>query len=502
MVNYPWIVYVLIKAFPHAGGCEDWKDGALTEGRGLLVSYSRTDYFPFGCQVCKRLDLCDLQVSKCSRCKRVYYCGRKHQTADWSKHKRVCKAMSEVPLNKTPTDKENWEKIIKKQLSEMGTACSASGGMNPWNSSNFNLWIYQPHCQNCFVQVNLTTCKKCCSVAHCQRDECIAVFNVAHSTDACEAYCVRLASYVMALQQGTYLKVSSQTRSVVNLPPTWEEYFKQKLSDFEVPRELLRLPPVMAQLTDGLSSILTAVCSVDSLYGSMAIRESPFSIMSGAGVDITLSASLSALKNRSKVSIHFIGAELRELIGMESAVEEVLHWLPECRTLDIVLVGPNLPALKGDDDSDINGVRRPSRHRLCDECACNGCSIYMTTIQQLYHEAVDSGLINASPTLSVCLNSGLHEESSGLALSWQPTVELLYRCRTPTVFTAYCAQEIYEDAERVKSICAAFQETGAVLGQPVFCGPSLNPYRGLLPMPDPFQDNVFFYSNSHVFSMV
>ncbi len=40
------------------------------------------------CKVCNKTD----NVLKCSRCEKVYYCGKEHQNANWEDHKKVCKS--------------------------------------------------------------------------------------------------------------------------------------------------------------------------------------------------------------------------------------------------------------------------------------------------------------------------------------------------------------------------------------------------------------------------
>lgn len=417
--------------------------------------------------------------------------------------------MSEVPLNEKPLNATEWAVLNRGQLTTMSSTCVEFGCKDPWTSNNSHIWTYQPHCQSCFSQNSLVVCPTCCGVAHCAKEECIADFKSLHNSNACEAYCVRLAAYVMALQQGNYLKVSTQSRKSSPLPSSWAEYFRLALTDFEVPPQLINLPPVMAQLTDSLSMVLTAVNAMQSLYASLDPKsgsvKGSVDLISAAGVDLKSSESLSALRNQTAVSIHFIGAEVTELIGMESAMEEIMHWLPECRTLDVVLIGPSLPRLKDESGGDVDGVRRLSLTKLCDGCACCGCKLYITTAQKLYHNAVDEGIISACPSLAVCLNSGLHEESGGLAMTWRPTVELLHRKRIPTLFTGYCEAEIRQDAERVQQICAEVSvelNADRESSQAVFCGPMLNPFRGLLPMPEPFKDNAFFYYSCYTFSMV
>lgn len=67
-----------------------------------------------------------------------------------------------------------------------------------------------------------------------------------HTAEACEHYLNGFAAVVMSMQQGTHLIVCCQSRATeFRLPSNWNEYFQQKLNDFEVHEQLLLLPPVM-----------------------------------------------------------------------------------------------------------------------------------------------------------------------------------------------------------------------------------------------------------------
>jgi len=60
-------------------------DGTLNQHRlKKRVNKSRV------CETCQKTDAC----KTCSRCRKVYYCCRKCQVADWKEHKEVCKKLN------------------------------------------------------------------------------------------------------------------------------------------------------------------------------------------------------------------------------------------------------------------------------------------------------------------------------------------------------------------------------------------------------------------------
>jgi hypothetical protein len=60
-------------------GADDWAAGELSNTK-LPMSFSRVDHFPYACAVCRRSEMCGNSLSRCAKCKRVWYCCREHQT--------------------------------------------------------------------------------------------------------------------------------------------------------------------------------------------------------------------------------------------------------------------------------------------------------------------------------------------------------------------------------------------------------------------------------------
>ncbi len=45
------------------------------------------------CQICGTTD----NLSRCSKCKKMYYCTKEHQSDDWSVHKTICAKLAAIP---------------------------------------------------------------------------------------------------------------------------------------------------------------------------------------------------------------------------------------------------------------------------------------------------------------------------------------------------------------------------------------------------------------------
>ena len=455
----------------------------------LLFNIDRKDLFPYCCFVCRRTAAhCPgVNLSRCGKCKRVFYCSRDCQKQDFKKHKYLCQLMHDVPLlSDSCKTRSEWSAHLRGHLRQMRMASTAFYGKDIWQLS-FGLWLGQIHCQSCFSQVNLTICSTCGCVAHCNNSNCKKVFNELHSPESCECHCIRLAAYVMAKQQGNYLKVASRLRNPSNgndgalftpLPSTWGKYWSAKITDYEVPEALLRLPPVLAMLTDSMSYIFTAMHCLQQLHNCRLVRENVPS-------------------DASTLCIHFIGADVLDIAGGQAGIfEEILHWFPNIRQLEVVLVGPDM-------QSHGIGQRRLINDGMCSACSAKRCNVYITCISEMYHVAVNNNqlLAHHMPDVAMLCNSGLHEMVStegSLANMWAPTLQLLHGHKIPIAATSYTRQECEDDFKQLATVLDGTCDLEA-LKEHLVIPPSRNPFRGLLPMPDAFCDNEFFYNNNYYF---
>ena len=457
--------------------------------------------------------------------------------------------MHDIPLQKDAMTQFQWGTYLKEHLHDMRLTSQAFYNKDIWQNS-FCVWMCQPHCQTCFAQENLTVCETCGCVARCDKPVCQEAFKHTHSAMSCECHCIRLAAYVMAKQQSNYLKVSSLSRNTIQettdltasssssgmttltrLPSSWGAYWTEKITDYEVPEMLLRLPPVMAMLTDSMSYVFTAMHCLQQLHVHRAKHAS--------------SSSAASTASSSTLCIHFIGADVLDVFGAQAGVfEEILHWFPHVTQLELVLIGPDLQADREGERRLVSGSNEASA--LCNGCVAKHCSIYLTCIRALYHEAVEQHKLSTEymPTIAVLCNSGLHEGTSSsspgsLANTWAPTLEMLYDQRIPIVATSYTWEEARDDVTQLAAVLGLELETisgsevngelekekggdegglarmkvkvtwgegegeseGRGAGGELVIPPSRNPFRGLLPMPDTLCDNKFFYNNNYYFML-
>lgn len=253
------------------------------------------------------------------------------------------------------------------------------------------------------TQTHKTECSKCHFACFCEG--CSEVFATKHTPSACEKYVVNLAAFTMSAKNGTPLAMCSNSRvpahqpnkansaetaantdepasehrnsSSDTFPGSWAGYLAAKRGDqhFDLPEQFLRMPPVLAMLTDSLSVPLTIVYALHKHYGH------------------------ALLANMPHISVHIIGAtESFEDFGTHK-YEEIMHWLPACRSLSLSLVGPELA---------IEASTKNEEIQLCEGCVSAGCiPIQVNRALDLYHEWEGR---HKKPTLALACNSGLHQD--------------------------------------------------------------------------------------------
>ena len=223
-------------------------------------------------------------------------------------------------------------------------------------------------------------------------------------------------------------------------------------------------------LTDGLSFALTILHSLQQAYGA------------------------GTLSTMERVEVHVLGAEVAETTVGETKYEEILHWLPACRELVVVLVGTKFFVEMKDDKTFDTSLVPPNT--VCQRCAHSGVKMYIRPVHGLYHtvaslpsdEEVKQLVLNEDKvTLVLACHSGMHDPN--FTSSWEPTVKLLSQTNIPCVWTGYNANESEEDREKLLQF-----------GARIVSEPSVNPFRGLRPYPEVGEDNSFYYTN-HSYTM-
>lgn len=91
-------------------GCfTQWMDDNIDEKLCQYKEKMKNNTFtslhaPNVCAVCANTDL--NQLSRCSQCKSVKYCCKDHQIKGWKKHKKVCKKLAKMTVQRNIINKQ------------------------------------------------------------------------------------------------------------------------------------------------------------------------------------------------------------------------------------------------------------------------------------------------------------------------------------------------------------------------------------------------------------
>jgi hypothetical protein len=495
-------------------GSSAWSSGS----RPWQMNPQFDRFIPHVCELCRRGTRNGVKLTFCDGCRVAAYCCKAHKDLSKPKHQMACEAMQqynakvseEPPIEKRTS--QTHKDYLLNGLQFMSAYCRQLPGgnsqPNPFQNELIkNSWIFQRHCSNCFTVGSkegavLVDCKICHQSAHCSNSECATAFSVVHSDRHCENNLINSCSLVMAMQQGRPPISVSSDRAPPNsvLVAAWGPYMELKLGAFEIPPQMLEMPPVMAMLTDALSMPLTILHGLGLAYGTHV---------------------LSALET---VEVFIVGAEGPELIASNYRYEEIAHWLPALRSLIINFVGPAVPPG--------GGALRPCQ--TCPACATAGCKIFVRYFPGLMHEvfslssltsntpdpegkvlpaklllgtlearnsarvalAAHSGMFEILPALGVALRPKsevkspvvvdpvMVRQAESLRSSWFPTLALLASADVPLVCTEYTALQM-------EGTQFALHTAGLSLIKRA----RKNPFKGLRPFPEPFLPHSFYYSN-------
>ena len=180
-----------------------------------------------------------------------------------------------------------------------------------------------------------------------------------------------------------------------------------------------------------------------------------------------LESAIPDLASRATLTLHLLGPSMEEVKTLPLS-EEMLHLLPNLKTLILGFVGPDFPAIE--DES--KGLQKIE---CCPECILAGRTRQIFYSRSLYHDfhAKNPRAVEHPPDMLVAFNSG-HEDSDWD--SWQPTLRTILDMGKPAVFTTYNRQEALQEA-------SVFETTDADF----IVKPEENLWKGLLPHLDSFE---------------
>ncbi|KAJ7279736.1 hypothetical protein C8J57DRAFT_1712667 [Mycena rebaudengoi] len=416
------------------------------------------------CHKCCREE--DVELSRCGGCRRISYCGKECQDADWKRHKPMCKALTSLEKNsaaaatlvsllpkKPSSDLQEIRKLTDEQVDIYFTYLQRQTAVE-------HSWIHhEPRCLVCTrtemmmrmetgdVTQRLIPCPSCmrsfcCSPAHWE-----AAHTLHHRPSAdwrdglshCQMNTfVRLQAKVDTKHslldrrgQLLWVPVRVKSRWVSLKGKTWEGEFDEEIcKSYGMPRTI---PPSSTFLISSASDTLSMPMTI--LYGLSKLNED------------------NAWTRKQTLTVHVLGANIRE-VSCRLIFEEILHRLPEVNKLELILCGPEVPSRDSFD------------HEICPECIARGRSCVLKCAADTYHDFVrKQGDQFETPDLCIAFNSGATQGHVGY--TWQTSIKFLVERKIPSLFMAYDREEAEGDAAMLRAAGAAVHP---------LLGPCLNPW--------------------------
>ncbi|KAG4442322.1 hypothetical protein IFR05_002173 [Cadophora sp. M221] len=396
---------------------------------------------------------------------RWLYCSQKCQKKDWTDgHKKICKILVETnSFFSAPPESQHWIEY-REQVWSAVIAFRSLCEQNRVNASNSaRILLYQPYCAKCYRSQLVNGDKlKLCPVCHIA-SYCTSCSSTSHNhscaklTSIAEAEFFAINHYLKTGETslGMATEIPRSTYRPLSTASSWFDYFNT-ISD----KGLLIAGKVFADL--------------EPIHGNEHISRTLIAASDKNTMILTIIAALEAilpdLANKESITLHIIGATAKELDAL-MLFEEMLHLLPELRSLHCSFVGPQLP-------TPTDGVERIELD-CCPPCKNARRARSMSMFKGTYYEYAKDAAFE-KPDLGVVFHSGHSQEAQEL---WRPSIEMLVSAGYPTVFTTFNEKEMREETEGLRKIGAAFLKEG-----------ERNKWMGLRPLLDPLEEvelNVF-----------
>ncbi|KAJ7743443.1 hypothetical protein DFH07DRAFT_835518 [Mycena maculata] len=434
-------------------------------------------------------------LSRCTGCRRISYCSSECQKIDWKAHKPMCKALSAVeksnPLavatlffslsSEPTTDLNALHNMSEAHGSNILRFCERSLGRQA-NMIERNLVGWEPRCMVCtrtdqIMRMEaakngtepgrLTPCPRCdlsfcCSPAHWQAARALHDGPCEDGHDGL-SHCdmnrevradIKFEEVMIAEQHpsGQFVWAPERTNSAwTSLTGTsWESEFSDEMrSTVGVPASLPMGPWIRAA-SDNLTMAMTILYVLEQLNDD------------------------DAWTKKHTLTIHILGAATREITG-SVVFEEILHRLPQVKTLKLLLCGLEMAGGR---------VPRVFPMDTCPVCTAQGRKRVHEHVSDTYHAYVQAqGTKFETPDLCIAFNSGASQESTH---SWPATFKLLVDRKMPSVFTAF-------NREEAKAEAALLRSAGATLHAAL--GPTKNPWGSIKVIPEPNKVYGFYAVN-------
>ncbi|TFK62891.1 hypothetical protein BDN72DRAFT_776554 [Pluteus cervinus] len=436
------------------------------------------------------------ELKKCSQCRRVSYCSPVCQKGDWAQHKTFCKALfgfENNPGTRAITlfsladavheDLDSLNFLIEERALNEAKILSLNLHRT-LTTPELNLIGWEPRCIACgqsdrlirmvAAEKNRTgpvpmtrPCPSCQMTYYCSEEHCNAMEHRHRNTPDKDGHdglsqCqlqqemrqdIRVANVFAMAQAGQFQWAPERT--LASWQPlegtTWNSEYSDGLTEFSSIPGLTKdiIPALLRASSDALSYPLTILWALEHLNGE----------------------DLSWTRKKT-LTVHV--ANQNELLFART-FEEILHRLPDVKHLKLILCGPELSTVDGNDVIEME---------TCPECNKNGRSRTHQHFWDFYHiYASNLGQEYKKPDLAVAFNSGLSENSTE---PWRQTINFLLEHHVPSVFTSYNSIEAMKDAEVIA-------KAGAILHSNL--GPIRNPWGSILCKKEPNRVTGFYSVN-------
>ncbi|KAF9468454.1 hypothetical protein BDZ94DRAFT_1246823 [Collybia nuda] len=403
----------------------------------------------------------EITLQKCAKCRAVKYCGAACQKENWGLHKKICKALNiteKNPMSRLASifsladapvsNLYDLNAIIETSVQNDLRALQGNIGRH-LTVPERNLIAWEPRCMGCgrsdrIMRIEaasedaettttpkiLKSCSDCKMAFYCSDSHWEAVQHK-HAGEPSEdgrdglSQCqlnqeIRV-DVKFALIMGSKAdefrwapeRVKSQSASLKNT--SWEDEFGSDLAQqFRIP--ISAAGSWIRAASKFLSMSMTILWALENLNQD------------------------DAWTRQDTLTIHILGAYQIEIMNAQT-FEEILHRLPEVKTLKFVLCGPELTHI---------GITSQNRGRIvgmetCSNCKTSGRKRLHQHFNMEYHTyATSLGHKFIKPDLAVAFNSGCSQEAVS---SWKDTISFLVKNKITSVFTAYNREEAEEEAQ-------------------------------------------------------
>ena len=418
-----------------------------------LLMPLKTAYAGVACAGC--MDIKD-SLLQCSACKRAKYCSRECQKSSWSKHKPVCKLLQEFRMRTNNINQLNGfqDPMMCRSKEIRNTLINPvhqSGQMNSKKSEQ--AWVlakafimHSKMCSICFVtdyDFNPEDASKlpswrncaCCQFGWCCSDEHWDQYKHRHTPEICADY---VASSDVDRFHYNHVKNHNEhfnhnptlvlSEPMENFPRDWDAYHRIRSPDVHYHASIDNLPPeFLPAATRELGQ--PATC----LYGMYTHDKKKFC-------------------TAHALTIHVVGASPNLEYIPGPVWEEILHVFPNCKTMRVSFIGPELEGKEG-------VMNRDFASEGCPDCQSKKRRRIYSFHCATYHDYHASTYF-VKPDFLVAFNTGMHEDDTE---SWKTSLRVILDMQVPSLFTSYCLQEAEADFKVLKGLKANLLTDSPVL---------------------------------------